>query len=163
MALSTTASLVEKLNAEPGLARLIFAILDPQLPDDLIANIRARLEEMIENVPVVAWTYIDDQDDVFLAQARTREEAREIIQEDTGHVIHPGEIGRCEAMDGLGYKSLYALYSNGIDEAQCAEFDTCGTYIAIQESHLVNADTRGGAIVVGDTLYCSRFCADHAG
>jgi hypothetical protein len=160
--LSIMESLAERLNREPELTRLISVILDRQLPDGLMDKIRATLREIVDETPHAAWTYIDASDNLFLAQAKTFEEALDIIEEDTGYMLFPGELQRCEAMDGLGHNFLYGLYSGTADEVPCAEYDACGTAIIVQDSHLVNKDTLGDAIVVGDVLYCSRFCADQA-
>lgn len=165
MALSIMESLAERLSREPELTRLIFAILDPQLPNDLIANIRARLNEMIENAPMVAWMY-DHDEGIYFAQSATQEGAAAIIDAMLGEPADYDRMKRCEAMDGLGYNRLHGLYVNLFHGALCAEFASCGTRIIASErdsGRLVNADTGGEAIVVGDALYCSRFCADHAG
>lgn len=165
MPLSTMASLAERLSKEPELTRLIFAILDPQLPRGLLADIRTNLKAMTEGVPVFAWSYEHDEG-IFLVYALTKMEADSKLEVILGEPVQYDRIKRCRAMDGLSYNRLHGLYTNLWSGALCADFASCGTRIVPSDGKngkLVNADTRGEAIVVGDILYCSRFCADHAG
>lgn len=120
--------------------------------------------EMVRNAPGVAWKYEDDIG-VLIAHAPTHKSAILMIEEMVADFVDDDEVERCEAMDGLGYNSLHGLYVNLSEGALCADFPSCGMYVVPSgddgNGRLVNEDTRGDAVVVGDTLYCSRFCADH--
>jgi hypothetical protein len=155
--LSTTASLAERLSQEPELSRLISAILDPQLPDGTRERFRETLQEMVR---LKAWTHKDRNGDIYLVQAHTKEHAIAMLQQRSGHTTV--RANRCSAMDNLGYVELHGIYSGVVDAAQCQEFDNCGTYVEVWNSHIVNCDTGEEAIVVDNKLYCSRFCATQA-
>lgn len=119
-------------------------------------------------IPSVAWAYPHDNGGVFLAQARDQERAAAIFDVLEGEPVDYDRIERCEAMDGLGYSRLHGVYTNLWRVTLCDQFVSCGGWIMTSgmdgNGRLINMDTLGDAVVIGDTLYCSDFCAQyHAG